>query len=56
MTFKSSEKAVKEKLRDFEREDLEEYCKNSNIKGLQREQFVANSIQSIVSTENGDTE
>lgn len=55
MTFKESEKSVTEKLRDFEKADLEEYCKKNGIKGSQREKFIANSIQSIVSTENGDT-
>ena len=55
MTFKSSEKSVKDKLRDFEKADLEEYCKQHGIKGLQKEKFIENSMKSIVSTENGDT-
>ena len=56
MTFKESEKNVTEKLREFEKEDLEEYCRKNNIKGSQKEIFIANSMNSIVSTENGDTE
>lgn len=53
MTFKSSEKSVKEKLMDFEKADLEEYCKQHGIKGFQKEKFIENSMKSIVGTENG---
>lgn len=56
MTFKSSEKSVKEKLRDFEKADLEEYCKQHGIKGFQKEKFIENSMKSIVGAENGDAE
>jgi hypothetical protein len=56
MTFKESEKGVTKKLREFEMADLEEYCKQHGIKGLQKEKFIENSMKSIVSTENGDTE
>lgn len=56
MTFKKSEKDVTEKLREFEKADLEEYCQKNGIKGSQRERFIENSMNSIVSTENGDTE
>ena len=56
MTFKKSKKNVTEKLRDFEKADLEEYCKKNNIKGSQREKFIENSMNSIVSTENGGAE
>ncbi len=53
MTFNSSENSVKAKLRDFEAEDLEEYCENNNIIGKQRENFITNSLQSIARTETG---
>lgn len=56
MTFKESEKHVTKKLRDFEKEDLEEYCRKNNIKGTHREIFIENSLKSIISTENGETE
>lgn len=54
MTFKSSEKPVTEKLREFEKADLEEYCKQHGIKGFQKENFIENSMKSIVGTGNGD--
>ena len=40
MTFKSSEKPATEKLREFEKADLEEYCKQHGIKGFQKEKFM----------------
>ena len=45
MTFKSSEKSATEKLREFEKADLEEYCKQHGIKGLQKEKFIENFIE-----------
>lgn len=56
MTFKSSEKSVTEKLREFEKADLEEYCKQNGIKGFQKEKFIENSMKFIIGTENGDAE
>jgi hypothetical protein len=54
MTFDAKEKPVTKKLREFEIADLEEYCKQHGINGLQKEKFIENSMKSIVSTENGD--
>jgi hypothetical protein len=56
MTFDAKEKHVTEKLREFEIADLEEYCKQHGIKGLQKEKFIENSMKSIVITENGDSQ
>lgn len=47
MTFSVGTKDIKDKLKQLEREELEEYCRENGYTKEQTEQFVKNSLARI---------